>query len=227
MFYYNDPTFFLVIPALILAFYAQYKVQSTFNKYAQVPAKSGITGQQLGRALLDTAKLDNVRIESLQGNLTDNYDPREKKLKLSENVYNSNSVAALGVVAHEVGHAVQDANNYLPLGIRNNLVPAASLGTMLAFPLFFIGIIASLPILMDVGIIFFAIALAFQVITLPVELNASKRAIALLQGGNYLDDDELPMAKKVLSAAALTYIAAAAMAALNLLRLLILRNERD
>ncbi len=227
MFFYNDPTFLLLIPALILAVYAQFKVKSTFEKYSQVPAKSGLSASSVSKHLLADAGLGAIRINKVEGELTDHYDPRDKTLNLSSSVFDSNSVAAIGVAAHEVGHAVQDSKAYAPLAARNNLVPAANLGSQLSIPLFFMGLIFSTPLLMDIGIIAFSIAVAFQVITLPVEFNASSRAIKLLSDGGYLESSEIPMAKAVLNAAALTYVAATAMAILNLIRLLALRNERD
>lgn len=226
MLYPFDPTFVLLIPAIILAIYAQFKVQSTFTQMSQVRSARGYTGAQIGRKLLDDSGLSKVGIEQIPGNLSDNYDPRDKILHLSESVYNSDSVAAIGVVAHEVGHAVQDSKAYAPLKIRSGLVPAANIGSQLAIPLFFIGLIFSYPMLMDIGIIAFSLAVAFTIITLPVEFNASRRAITMLSDGMYIDKDEVPMAKKVLDAAALTYVAATAMAVLNLIRLLALRGER-
>ncbi|MCX5750534.1 MAG: zinc metallopeptidase [Candidatus Saganbacteria bacterium] len=225
MFY--DPTFLLLIPAIILAIYAQFKVKGTYAKYSQVQASSGITGAQLARELLSKGGIGEVAVESIPGDLSDHYDPRDKKLRLSETNYSDHSVAALGVVAHEVGHALQDAKNYAPLKIRNNFVPVASFGSNLAMPMFFIGLLMSYGPLMDLGIIAFSLAVAFQLITLPVEFNASKRALALLGDGRYLNQEELPMAKQVLNAAALTYVAATAMAVLNLIRLIALRSSRE
>jgi uncharacterized protein len=227
MFYPYDSTFVLLIPAMILAVYAQFKVQSTYAKMTQVNTSKGLTGSAAGRKLLDAAGLSEVNIEMIPGNLTDNYDPRDKKLHLSEGVYNNASIAAVGIVAHEVGHAVQDAKAYAPLKIRAGLVPVANIGTQMAIPLFFLGLLMSAPMLMDLGIIAFSIAVAFTIITLPVEFNASKRAIAMLSDGKYLTSEELPMAKKVLDAAALTYVAATAMAVLNLIRLIALRGSRE
>ncbi len=226
MFYY-DNTFLLLIPALILTLYAQYKVKSTFARYSQIRSSSGMTAAQVGRALLDSAGLTTVPVNQVAGNLTDHYDPRDKTLHLSESVYNSSSVAAIGVAAHEAGHAIQDAKAYAPLALRNGLVPVANIGSQLAIPLFFIGIIFSFPMLMDIGIVVFSFAVAFQAITLPVELDASGRAIKILSSGGYLAPEEIPMAKAVLNAAAMTYIAAATMAVLNLLRLIMLREQRD
>jgi len=226
MLYPYDPTFMLLIPAIILAIYAQFKVQSTYARMSEVRSVKGLTGAQIGRMLLDNNALSNVGVEQIAGNLTDNYDPRDKILHLSQGVYNSDSIAAVGIVAHEVGHAVQDSKAYVPLKIRSGLVPAANVGSQLAIPLFFFGLIFSSPMLMDVGIIAFSIAVAFTIITLPVEFNASHRAISLLSKGGYVEQDEVPLAKKVLDAAALTYVAATAMAVLNLVRLLALRGER-
>ncbi len=227
MLYPYDPTFLMLIPAIILAIYAQFKVQSTFTQMSQVRSARGYTGAQIGRKLLDDSGLSSVGIEKIPGNLSDNYDPRDKTLHLSESVYNGDSVAAIGVVAHEVGHAVQDSKAYAPLKIRSGLVPAANIGSQLAIPLFFLGLIFSYPMLMDIGIIAFSLAVAFTIITLPVEFNASRRAITMLSDGMYIEKDEVPMAKKVLDAAALTYVAATAMAVLNLIRLLALRGSRE
>jgi Zn-dependent membrane protease YugP len=224
MFFY-DPTFLLLIPAVLLALYAQVKVKGTYAKFSKVRSSRGYTGAQLARYILDDYRMTDIQVEPTPGNLTDHYDPRAKKLRLSQGVYKSNSVAALGIVAHEVGHAVQDAKSYIPLKLRNSFVPAASFGSGLAFPLFFVGWLASMPFLMDIGIVFFSFAVAFSVITLPVEFNASRRAIRILSNGRYLTEKEIPLAKKVLSAAALTYVAATAMAVLNLVRLLILRGR--
>jgi Zn-dependent membrane protease YugP len=227
MLYPYDPTFLLLIPAIILALYAQFKVQSAYSQMSKVRSARGYTGAQIARKLLDDCGLSGVGIEKIQGNLTDNYDPRDKTLNLSEGTYNGDSVAALGVVAHEVGHAVQDSKAYVPLKIRSGLVPVANVGSQLAIPLFFLGLIFSYPMLMDIGIIAFSIAVAFTIITLPVEFNASSRAITMLSDGMYIDKDEVPLAKKVLDAAALTYVAATAMAVLNLIRLLAIRGARE
>lgn len=212
---------------MLLALYAQFKVKSTFDKYSKVAASRGLTGAEVGRKLLDAAGLRSVPVQSVAGELTDHYDPRDKTLHLSQPVHDSNSVAAIGVVAHEVGHAIQDVQSYAPLALRNNFVPVANLGSQLAIPLFFLGIILSYPLLMDIGIIAFSLAVAFQVITLPVEFNASSRAIKILSDGGYLTSSEIPLAKSVLNAAALTYVAATAVAVLNLIRLLMLRGRRD
>ncbi len=227
MYYYNDPTFFLLIPAMILAFYAQFKVKSTFNKYSKVRSTRGYTGAAVARYILDDYRLQDIAVESTPGELTDHYDPRARKLRLSASVYGSNSVAALGVAAHEAGHAIQDAKAYFPIKVRNGMVPLTNLGSMLAWPLFFLGIIVGIPALMDIGIVLFSLAVAFSVLTLPVEFNASSRAIRVLADGHFLMAKELGMAKEVLNAAALTYVASTAMAVLNLARLILLRSSRD
>jgi len=227
MMFFNDPTFVLLIPAVILAVYAQWKVKSTYDKFSQVRCSRGYTGAQVARYILDDYRLQKIEVAPTPGDLTDHYDPRTGKLNLSESVYNSSSVAAIGVAAHEAGHAIQDAKSYVPLKLRNGLVPVTNLGTTLAFPLFLLGLFASLPVFMDIGIILFSLAVVFSVVTLPVEFNASRRAIRVLADGNFLTAQELPMAKAVLDAAALTYVAATAMALLNLARLLIMRNQRD
>ncbi len=224
---FYDPTFLLLIPAVILAMYAQSKVQSTFRKYLRVPSTSGMTGAQVARMLLDKHGLHDVPVQQIGGTLSDHYDPRQRAMRLSPQVYQSSSLAAIGVAAHETGHAIQHAQQYVPLGIRNNLFPVASIGSQMAFPLFFIGLIFASGFLMDIGIWLFVAALAFQVVTLPVEFNASSRAIQLLEGTGVLTRTEVPKAKAVLSAAALTYVAAAAMAAMQLIRLLVLRGARD
>ena len=225
--FFYDPTFILLIPAVILAIWAQVKVKSTFAKFEKVQAGRGMTGAEVAQRLLGDAGLGNVQIEEIQGKLSDHYDPRTRVLRLSAPISRGRSVAALGVAAHEVGHAIQHEKAYAPFEIRQSIVPVASFGSTLAFPLFFIGILFSAPKLMDIGIVFFSAAVVFQVVTLPVEFNASSRALALLDSRGYLVGEEVGQAKKVLSAAALTYVAATAMAVLELVRLLILRQSRD
>lgn len=222
-----DPTFILLLPAIILAFYAQAKVQSTYSKYSEVPARTFKTGAQVSRELLDAAGLDNISVQMIPGNLTDHYDPKAGVLRLSHGVYQSNSVAALGIAAHEAGHAIQHSVGYFPMKIRAAIVPVANFGSTAAWPLFLIGLIFRSGILMDVGILFFTFAVLFQLVTLPVELDASRRAARILEQGGYVVGSDIRLVKKVLNAAALTYIAATAMAVLQLLRLLILRNDRD
>ncbi|HHZ20660.1 MAG TPA: zinc metallopeptidase [Firmicutes bacterium] len=219
----------LFMLAIVFSLYAQFKVSSTFKKYARVPAASGRTGAQVARDLLDYYNLHDVPVEITGGHLTDHYDPRNKVLRLSPEVYHGNSLAALGVAAHETGHAVQHANVYLPLHLRNAIFPLANIGSNLALPIFFIGLLfGGNTFLMDLGILLFAGAVFFTILTLPVEFNASSRALAMLDSGGYLRrGEELNGAKKVLSAAAMTYLAATAMALLQLLRLLVLRGGRD
>lgn len=227
-FLWGDPTFLLLIPAFILAMYAQMKVQGTFARFLRVEARSGYTGAQVARRLLDANHLEDIPVELTPGRLTDHYDPRRKALRLSADVYHGRSLAALGVAAHESGHAVQHSQAYIPLAIRNSIFPVASFGTTLAFPLFIIGLFMSSGTLMDLGIVLFAAAVAFQVVTLPVEFNASSRALSMLDAQGILTrGDEIQGARKVLSAAALTYLAAAAVSLLQLVRLLLLRGSRD
>lgn len=227
MFY--DPTFLLLIPAFILAFYAQSKVRGAYQRYSQVAARSRLTGAQAAYQLLQTAGAGEVTIEKTPGNMTDHYDPRKKVLRLSQGVHDSPSIAALGIAAHEAGHAIQHHNRYQPMALRSLIYPVASLGSTLAFPLFFIGFFtgSGSRTLMDIGILLFTGALAFSVVTLPVEFNASKRALVLLEERRFLTPDEMVGARKVLSAAALTYVASTAMAAVQLLRMLVLRSSRD
>lgn len=221
-----DPTFILVLPALFFAMYAQFKVRSTFQRYLKERSYSGLTGQQIARQILNDNGLHNVSVERVGGQLTDHYDPRSESVRLSAEVYNGTSVAALGVAAHEVGHAVQHARSYAPLALRTNLFPVANLGSQMAIPLFLVGYLVSFDVLMLVGIWFFIAALGFQLVTLPVEFNASRRALGFLDAGGYLNRAEVPKAKAVLNAAALTYVAAVAVSATQLLRLLFLRGQR-
>ena len=226
MFYYYDPTYLLLIPGLILALYAQFKVSSTCARVKKEPSRSGLTGAQIARQILDTNGCGSVRIERVPGSLTDHYDPENGVLRLSEEVYGSRSIAALGVAAHEAGHAIQDATDYGPMRIRATLVPVANIGSSAAIPLFMLGLIFSWQPLLKIGILCFSLAVLFYVVTLPVEFNASGRAVALLASG-YLPDDEVQGVKQVLSAAALTYVAAALQAILQLLRLVLLANSRN
>jgi Zn-dependent membrane protease YugP len=221
----------LLIAAFIFSIYAQIKVSSTFRKYSEVPSTSSRTGAQVARELLDHNNLSYVPVELIDGNLTDHYDPRSRVMRLSSEVYHGHSLAALGVAAHETGHAVQHAQEYIPLNMRNTFFPVANIGSTLAFPLFLIGFFfngRTSLFFMDLGIILFTAAVVFQILTLPVEFNASSRALTMLEDGGYLmRGSELNGARKVLSAAAMTYLAATAMALIQLLRLILLRNERD
>lgn len=222
-----DPTFILLIPALIFAAYAQNKINSTFNKYLRVRNSYGYTGFQVARTILDNHGLQNVSIELVRGHLTDHYDPRNRVLRLSNEVYNGNSLASVGVAAHECGHAVQHQEAYAPLTIRNAIAPVASFGSQGAWLLVIAGLFFGWMQLIDLGILFFGAAVVFQIITLPVEYNASRRAIAVLTEYNLIPANEVEPARKVLSAAALTYVAATVTAVLQLARLLLLRGRRD
>ncbi len=231
--FFWDPTFIIMIPGLILTLWAQAKVKSAFKKFSKVGARSGITGAEVARRILNSNGLSGVGIEPVRGQLTDHYDPKSGVLRLSENVYDSQSIAALGIAAHEAGHAVQHGVNYSALVLRTAIAPAAATGSQLGIWLFMIGMVLGfftrtpMTWLLDAGIILFTVAVFFTFITLPVEFNASKRAIIVLEQGGFLTQDELPKAKAVLNAAAWTYVAAAATSVLMLLRLIILRNSRD
>ena len=230
MFMPFDVTFLMLIPALIFAFWAQFKVQSTYQKYSRIRAANGLTGRQMAASIMARNGVTDVAIEEVGGVLSDHYDPRVKKVRLSQGNYSGDSLAAVAVAAHEIGHVLQHAQGYFPLQIRSLLAPVAGFGSMLAFPLFFIGFLfggAQMRWLMDLGILFFTVAVFFQVVTLPVEFDASSRAMRELQTTGALAPQEVAGAKKVLDAAALTYVAAAAMAALQLLRLVLLRNSRN
>ncbi|MDO4733077.1 MAG: zinc metallopeptidase [Bacillota bacterium] len=227
MFYGMDPTWILLIPAILLSLYAQIKVKNTYNKFARVSTRAGIPAHHMVRQMLDMNGLQNVTVVPVGGKLTDHYDPKKKELRLSQENYNSSSVAALGVAAHECGHALQDAEGYAPLRIRSSLVPVANFGSNFSWILILAGVLFSFDKLISLGIIFFAAAVVFQLVTLPVEFNASSRAMAALEGASFLNSQELPQAKKVLNAAALTYVAAAFTAILQLLRLILLYGRRD
>lgn len=229
--YYYDPTYFLVLIGAVLCLWAQFRVKSTYNKYAQVRSRTGMTGAQAAQKILQMSGIYDVRIEHIGGSLTDHYDPANKVLRLSDTVYGSTSVAAIGVAAHECGHAVQHDKGYAPLQIRSALVPAANIGSKAGIPLIILGAILGMnQMLIQIGIWVFALAVLFQVVTLPVEFNASGRALAMLGNYGMMERDEVSGCKKVLRAAALTYVAAAASAILQLLRLVLLfgrRNSRD
>lgn len=233
-FYYYwgfDPTYIILIfPVLLISMYAQYKVKHTFNIYSQVECEKGLTGYSAARQILDANGLSDVAIERVSGQLTDHYDPKANVIRLSDAVYATPSVAAVGVAAHEAGHAVQHAKGYVPIKIRNGILPLAQIGSTIAFPLILIGIIfEGIRILVPVGIVLYAAVFLFQLVTLPVEFNASGRAISILGSSAMLAPDEVSGVKKVLSAAAMTYVAAMLTALAQLVRLLILagRNDRD
>lgn len=229
MFLPFDSTILLIIPVLILAFWAQSKVKSNYKKYSQISASCNLTGAEVARAILAQNGINDVDVVPEPGELTDHYHPTTKEVHLSEHIYHGRSIAAMSVAAHEVGHAIQHARGYYPVVLRGNLLPVANLGSTLAFPMFFIGFIfSSFSFLMDLGIIFFSGALLFHLVTLPVEFNASFRAIGELESGGYVViPEEKSSCKKMLGAAAMTYVASTLMALMQLIRLIILRNSRD
>ena len=224
MFY--DPTLILVLLGVILSLLASAGVKSTFAKYSKVRSMSGMTGAQAAERILHRAGIYDVQITHVAGNLTDHYDPRNKTLRLSDATYASASVAAVGVAAHECGHAIQHQKKYKPLMLRSRPVPAANLGSTLAWPVFLVGLIASFPALTTAGILLFGLAVLFQLVTLPVELNASSRAVKLLESTGILGREENSGVKKVLTAAAFTYVASLAASILQLLRLILLAGGR-
>ncbi|MGM0292240.1 zinc metallopeptidase [Enterococcus mundtii] len=229
-FYGFDPTFLLVIAGLAISGIASAYVNSTFRKYDKIRSKNNVTGTQAAQFILQSQKINNVGVQQIAGDLTDNYNSGNKMLSLSQATAQSTSVAAIGVAAHECGHAVQDAVGYAPLKIRASLVPVANFGSMISFPLIMVGVLFSWnTTLINIGIFAFSLALLFQLVTLPVEFNASRRAIQILSEGGLLTEEEVPMAKHVLFAAALTYVAAALSTFLQLLRLILLfgGNRRD
>ena len=217
-----DPTMVLLIPAMILEMYEQIKVNSTYHHYSQIASQRGMTGADVARYILNKNGLYDIPIERVQGQLSDHYDPRSRVVRLSQGVYDSTSIAALGVAAHEVGHAIQHDTGYMPLYIRNTIIPITQIGSYVSIPLLILGILVSSPRLVELGILLFTAIVFFQLITLPVEFNASRRAVAVLGDEAILTADELVGTKKVLSAAALTYVAAAVTAVFQLLRLLII-----
>lgn len=227
MFFFSATEIILLVAGFVITMYAQTKVKSTFARFSKVRSRSGLTGAQVAQRIMATNMIDDVQIEESKGLLSDHYDPVKKKLRLSSEIYHSTSIAALGVAAHEVGHAIQHKMAYAPLNIRHGLFPIANIGSSLAMPLFIVGFLFRGGVLMDIGIYLFLAAVIFQVVTLPVEFNASKRALLQLENGGYLARDEIRSARKVLSAAALTYVAAAAVAVMHLVRLLILRGATD
>lgn len=229
--YYGfDPTYILVIVAAVISLFAQMKVQSNFNRYKGVQAKSGMTGAEVAERILHSQGLYDVSIERVRGNLTDHYDPSAKVLRLSDSVYASSSVAAIGVAAHECGHAVQHDTDYAPIGIRSAIVPVANIGSKLSWILIIVGLIiggSGSSVLLTAGILCFTAVVAFHLVTLPVEYDASGRALVMLRDMGILDSSEIGGAKKVLGAAALTYVASAATAILQLLRLIIIAGGRN
>ncbi len=222
--FFMGPSIVILLPALVLAVYAQYRVRSTYAKYSRLTTTNKMTAQQAATRILEHAGIQDVTFGSAKGPLTDQYDPRKKLLRLS--VPDSTSVAAIGVAAHEAGHAIQDSEGYTPLVLRTSIVPVANVGSQLAFPLFFIGFIFQYPALVTLGILAFSLAVLITLVTLPVELDASRRAVKALRSTYIVNTEELSGVKEVLFAAALTYIAAAAMAALRLVTLLFASRRR-
>jgi Zn-dependent membrane protease YugP len=226
---YFDYTYILVLIGAVICMIASARVKSTFNKYSKYRSMSGMTGAQAAERILQQAGITDVQIGHVSGSLTDHYDPRTKTVNLSDSVYNSTSVAAVGVAAHECGHVIQHATNYAPLNFRTALVPAANIGSTLAWPLILLGLFfnnRSSMMFINIGIVLFSLAVLFQLVTLPVEFNASARALRQLETQGILGDQELVYTRKVLSAAALTYVASAASAILQLLRIILLTGGR-
>ena len=228
-YYYWDPTYILVVIGAVICMIASARVKGTFNKYSQLRSMSGMNGAQVAQRVLQAAGIYDVQVRHVSGSLTDHYDPRTKTVNLSDPVYNATSVAALGVAAHECGHAIQHAKSYAPLSIRSALVPIANFGSMLAWPVILIGLFfntRSSGLIIDIGIILFSAAVFFQLVTLPVEFDASRRALVMLRTQGILADDELKYTRRVLKSAALTYVASAAAAILQLLRIILITNGR-
>ena len=226
-FYGFDPTYMLVLIGVVLSLLASSRVKSTYAKYSRERSLTGMTGAQAAQRILAMAGIYDVTIQHVSGNLTDHYDPRNKTLNLSDSVYGNASVAAVGVAAHECGHAIQHDRGYVPLKLRSAIAPAASIGANISWPLILVGLLlGGSGILIQIGILMFTLAVAFQLVTLPVEFNASKRAMNLLEETGVLYSEELPKTRKVLNAAALTYVAAAASSILQLLRLVLLFGNR-
>ena len=227
MFFYYDPIYWIILlPALAITIYAQTKVSSNFNRYSRVVNRRHLTGAQAAEAVLRQHGVYDVRIERVRGNLTDHYDPRTNVIRLSEQVYDSPTIAAVGVAAHEAGHAVQYAENYSPIRIRSAMIPLTQIGSQFGIILLIIGILLTYEPLFMVGIVLFSFTTLFQLITLPVEFNASSRALVTIRDGGLLASDELEGARKVLSAAALTYVAALLMSVVQLLRFVLMFSGR-
>ena len=226
MFFFYDPTWWLIIVGMLLCLAASGNVSATYRKYSKIENARGMTASEVAERILKGAGISDVRIERIEGELTDHYDPKNKVVRLSEGVYYSTSVAAIGVAAHECGHVLQHYNGYLPIRVRNAIVPVVNFGSNLSWPLILLGVLFGLTRLVDVGIILFTLVLLFQIVTLPVEFNASKRAIGVIRDTGILYGDEITGAKKVLNAAALTYVAGVIVTALQVLRLFLLFGRR-
>lgn len=224
--FFWDPTYIIVLPALLLAIYAQLRVQSTYRRFSQVPISNGLTGAQVAQEILRRNGLSDVEIDRTDGVLSDHYDPRTRTLSLSSDVHDGISVASAGVAAHETGHAIQHARGYAPLALRSAMVPTVQFGSWLAWPIFILGFLFHSGAMLQLGILIFSAFVAFTVVTLPVEFDASGRALRALRGESLVTEDELRGVRAVLTAAALTYVAAAASAILELVRMLLLSNMR-
>jgi hypothetical protein len=227
MYTFFFPYWWIILPAILLGFIAQMMVRNAFQRYSRVRTGNGMTGADAARQILDNNGLRDVPIERVRGNLTDHYDPRSRILRLSQAVYSQPSVAAVGIAAHEAGHAIQHANSYAPLAIRNTVYPVASFGSKLGPIVVLVGFLFSMgQTLITIGIVLFSAAVAFTILTLPVEFNASRRALALIRSNSYLSRQEVEGARSVLRAAALTYVASALASVLTLLRLILLSRSR-
>ncbi len=222
-----DPTIMILLPALVITMYAQAKVKGTFAKYSTIKNSKGITGAEVTKFLLEANGIRDVKVEHINGTLNDHYDPRSKVIRLSDAVYGSTSLAAIGVAAHETGHAIQDEVGYSFLRLRHSIFPAVAFFSNISMPLFFMGLIFGYKGLTTIGILFFCATLVFQLVTLPVEFNASNRAMSILEENNVINREEIKPARKVLDAAALTYVAAVVMSIANLLRLIAIANRDD
>lgn len=225
--FYFDRTMLLLLPAIIIAFWAQSKVSSTYKKYRTVRTMNGYTGENVARMILDSAGLYDVPVVETRGELTDHYDPRSRVVRLSTDIFHGSSIAAAGIAAHEVGHAIQHQEQYKPLVLRTSMAVAVNISSQASIFIFMIGLIFSIPMLTNIGIIFFTVAVFYQIITLPVEFNASRRALKILESRNILYGNEVNGAKNVLSAAAMTYVAAALMSISQLIRLIAISNRNN
>lgn len=222
-----DSTYILLLPAIILSLWAQFKINSTFNEYSKIRCQNGFTGAQVARTLLDSAGLFNVPVEVIDGKLTDHYDPVNKVMRLSKDVFYGSSIASIGVAAHETGHAIQHKSHYAPLEIRNSIVPVVNFSSSASWIIFFLGMVLGILPLARLGILLFSAVVIFQLITLPVEFNASNRAIKILGERSILYPNEINGARNVLNAAAMTYVAATLMAVSQLLQYIVLTDRRD
>lgn len=225
--YYFDPTFLILIPAILVGMWAQSKVNRTYDKYSKVPTRNGYTGEEIARMMLNEAGLFDVPIEVVNKRLGDHYDPRQRILRLSQDIYSGKTIAAAGIAAHEVGHAIQHKESYSPLTFRNSIFPVVNISSSLSWVILFAGLIFSIQPLVYFGIGLFSIVVLFQLVTLPVEFNASTRALRVLNGRNILYEDEAKGAAKVLDAAAMTYVAATLMAISQLVRLIAISKRND